>query len=356
MQTFFGSVGPFLFMLLISALVFGLVIFVHELGHFAVAKWSGIKVNEFALGMGPAIFKRKKGETTYALRLFPIGGFVSMEGEDEASDDSRSFQKAPVYKRLLVIVAGAFMNILLGFIAAVVLVTAGGTIRTRTVAGFAPDATTQASGLKVGDTILRVNGRFCFTVDDVSYEISRINNEKVDLVVRRNGETVHLPQVHFTIVDGVDEATGTTYRALVPDFYIEGKPLTFFSVISEAFRTTLSYTRLIYISLVDLVTGRVPLDQLSGPVGIVSGIGQAISIGWEQVVRIMAIITINLGVVNMLPLPALDGGKAVLLIIEGIRRKPMNPKYETIINVAGFSLLILLMVFVSFNDIRKLIF
>ncbi|MFV0411991.1 MAG: M50 family metallopeptidase [Oscillospiraceae bacterium] len=348
----------FILMILVAVLVFGAVIFIHELGHFATAKWSGIKVNEFAIGMGPTLFKVKKKETTYALRLLPIGGFVSMEGEDEESSDDRSFEKAPIYKRLIVIVAGAFMNVVLGFAALVVLVafSNGDLVASRTVAAFYENASTQASGLQVGDTILAVNGRRCFVVNDIFYEFARTQNGTVALTVMRDGQKTELPAVVFDTEPVTDEQTGETTNTMVVDFKVLGIQKGVLSVAKEAFLNTVSYARLIYLSLVDLVTGRAAINQLSGPVGIVNEIGKAVSIGWQPVVQMLALISVNLGVVNMLPLPALDGGKALLLIVEGIRRKPLNRKLEIAINVAGFALLMLLMVVVSFNDIRKLFF
>ncbi|MEG2288007.1 MAG: site-2 protease family protein, partial [Ruthenibacterium sp.] len=173
MQAFLSTAGSYLLTALASVFVFGSVIFIHELGHFMAAKYSGIAVHEFALGMGPALFRWKRKETTYALRLLPIGGFVSMEGEDEESDNEGSFTKAPVGNRILVIVAGALMNLLLGFVVLVIIVCLGSSITSRTVAEFYPGASTQASGLAQNDKILAVNGRRCFTAYDISYEFMR---------------------------------------------------------------------------------------------------------------------------------------------------------------------------------------
>lgn len=347
-------------MIVVAVLVFGAVIFIHELGHFAVAKWSGIRVNEFAIGMGPTLLKVQRGETKYALRLLPIGGFVSMEGEDEESDDDRGFTKAPIYKRLLVIIAGAFMNVVLGFLALVLLVSTGGDMASHTISQIRNPET----GLQVGDEILKINGRRVFIMNDFSYEFARTQNGTFDLTIRRDGEKVELENVSFPVEQAVDaetgeviidENTGEPYEIINPGFAVLPVERNFFTVIKEAFNTTLSYGRTIYLSLLDLITGRAAINQLSGPVGIVNEIGKAVSIGWRPVVQMLALITINLGIVNMLPLPALDGGKALLLILEAIRRKPIPQKYEIAINLAGFGLLMLLMVFVSVNDVRRLI-
>ncbi len=347
-------------MIVAGILVFGTVIFVHELGHFLVAKKSGIKVNEFAMGMGPVLFRFQKGETQYALRLFPIGGFVSMEGEDEDSDEPRSFTRAPVYKRMLVIIAGAFMNMVLGFLVLVLLVASGGAMASRTVAEVSDPAT----GLQVGDTILKINGRSCFTMSDILYEFARTQNGTFDLQVRRDGKKVELREVQFPVAEAVDEGTGET---VVDE--TTGKPYTYldisfkvlplaknpWTVVQQAFFTTLSYTRLIYLTFFDLILGRVPINNLSGPVGIVEQIGKAAIIGWRNVLQLLALISVNLGVMNMLPLPALDGGKALLLAVEGIRRKPLNRRFEIAVNTAGFVLLMGLMVLVTFNDILRLV-
>lgn len=351
----------FLVVALAAVLVFGAVIFIHELGHFAVAKWSGIKVNEFALGMGPTLVKFTKGETTYALRLLPIGGFVSMEGEDEESDDSRSFQKAPIPRRMLVMVAGAFMNLLLGFLALVVVLSASPSpyIASRQVALVE----NEALGLQVGDVIQRVNGRRAFIFQDLDYEFLRTQNGTLDLEVKRDGQRVQLKGVTFGTQIATDEkgepimneTTGKPYEFLSLGFKVYPIEKNVFTIMREAFMTTLSYARIIYLSLFDLITGRVPINQLSGPVGIVNEIGKAASIGWLPVVQLLALISVNLGVMNMLPLPALDGGRALLLVVEAVRRKPLPQKYEMAINIAGFALLMLLMVFVSFNDIVRLV-
>ncbi|MDL2253427.1 site-2 protease family protein [Ruminococcaceae bacterium OttesenSCG-928-I18] len=347
-------------MILVAVLVFGAVIFIHELGHFLFAKKSHIKVNEFALGMGPTLFSFKKGETKYALRVLPIGGFVSMEGEDGESEEPRSFQRAPVRRRLLVIAGGALMNFVLGFLALCLLIATGGPIASKTVSRVSDEGT----GLQVGDIFLEINGRHAFIMNDMSYEFARTQNGTFDLLVRRDGEKVHLTDVSFPVVEAVDEQTGepiideTTgepYTYMDVGFAVLPVEKNFFTVVREAFLTTLSYGRLIYLTLFDLIVGRVPINQLSGPVGIVDQIGKAIAIGWRSVVQLLALISINLGIMNLLPLPALDGGKLLLLAVEGVRRKPIAPKYEVAINMAGFAMLMGLMVFVTFNDITRLV-
>ncbi len=341
--------------LIASVFVFGLIIFVHEFGHFIAARIGGIKVNEFAIGMGPTIIKWKRKDTKYSIRLFPIGGFCSMEGEDEESEEEGSFGKAPVSNRILVVLAGAIMNLLLGFIVIVCLTAAKqpgdskNLIRTRTILGFNEGAVTEASGMMAGDTILAVNGRNMYTFNDVIYELARVKGRFTDVIVERDGSRVTLPSVEFDITPGEDGV-----NIINPDFTILGVEKTFGSVLKESCLWTVSITRLVFVSFVDLVTGNVAINQLSGPVGIIEVIGQAASVDFYSLFYILAIITINLGVMNVLPLPALDGGRFVILLIEAVTKKRLNPKYEGIIHAVGFVLLILLMLFVTYNDITKL--
>lgn len=348
MQEILSKSGSGLITVLICVCAFGAMVFVHEFGHFITAKLSGIKVNEFAIGMGPVLFKKQRKETQYALRLLPIGGYVSMEGEDEESEQMGSFTRAPVGSRILVTVAGACMNILLGFVILLVIISASDNIVSRQIAKFYPNAATEAAGLKVGDTILAANGRRCFIDNDILYEFARTQNATVDLTVMRDGKKVELDGVKFD----TKEVDGQAY--LVIDFVVYATPKTFSSVIRESVNWTLSYGRLVILSLFDLVTGHVQVNSLSGPVGIVSVINDTASYGWQSVLQLLALLTINMGIFNLVPFPALDGGRLFLLIIEAIRRKPIAQKYEIAINAVGFTLLMGLMVFVTFNDITKL--
>lgn len=339
----------FIIQALATIIVFGLVIFIHEFGHFAVAKLSGIKVNEFSLGMGPRVFGFKKGETDYSLRALPIGGFVAMEGEDEESDAENAFNKAPVQSRIAVVVAGAVMNLVLGFVVLVFLTSQQSAITSRTISMFHDGATTQQSGLKVDDEIIAVNGRRCYVANDLIYEFARTQNGVADLTVRRNGEIVKLNDVEFetyTDEDGI--------KQMVIDFYVYPQEKTFSSVINEAAKWTVSLARMVFLSLVDLVTGNVAINQMSGPVGIVTVISEAASMGLNNVLMILAMITINLGIFNLVPFPALDGGRLLFLLIELLRGKPINQKYEIIVNTAGMFMLLTFMAFVTFSDITRL--
>lgn len=352
-----------IYTIIASIVVFGLVIFLHELGHFVTAKLSGIQVNEFALGMGPKVFSFVKGSTRYSLRLLPIGGFVSMEGEDGEGIDQelypdipadaprgKSFQQVSVGKRMIVVAAGAVMNMVLGFCILLILVTMQSAITSRTISGFRGDKMSHKTGLEVGDTILAINGRRCFIANDVVYEAAHSAQAIADFTVLRDGHTITLEDVTFATA-----LTGEQEGQFMIDFTVQPLEKTPLNVLKEAANWTISYSRLIILSLADFVTGRVEINQLSGPVGIVQTINQAVSIGIQPLLTIMALITINLGIFNLLPLPALDGGKLVLLVVEKIRRKPLDPRYEGMINMVGFAALMLLMLFVTFNDVGRLI-
>ncbi len=334
--------------IIVSILVFGAVIIIHELGHFISAKLSGITVNEFSIGMGPRLIGKKVGDTEYNLRLLPIGGYVSMEGEDEESDTEGSFSTAPVQSRIFVVVAGAAMNFLLGFCVLLYLTCSQDAITSKVVSSFYPDAMTEKTGLELDDEIVAINGRKCYIANDIIYEFARTQNGTADFTVIRDGEKVELEDVTF---DTYTDEDGN--KQMVIDFTVYPIEKTFSSVIRESANWTISLARTVFLSLIDLVTGRVPINQLSGPVGIVSTISEAVDYGLESVLMILAMITINLGVFNLIPFPALDGGKLVFLIVEFLRGKPVNPKYEIFVNAVGMIALLALMVFVTFSDISK---
>lgn len=341
---------------IIAVLLFGLIIFLHELGHFVTAKLSGIRVNEFALGMGPTIFHFERGETKYALRLFPIGGFCAMEGEDEESDDERAFGNKPVWKRILVVAAGAIMNLVLGLLLMAVIVVQEPTYASTTISQFTENSALEAAGLETGDRFISIDGYSINGDRDLSFALALANPESVDIVVDRNGERVTFEDVKFNTVEQDGQ------QVLSMDFYVEPIQRSFGSVIRKTFTDTWSMVKMVWVSLVGLVTGRFGLNEVAGPVGVAQAITQAAAVGLEtsflaalnNILLMMVVITVNLGIFNLLPLPALDGGRLVFLIIEGIRRKPINPKYEGWVHAAGFVLLIGIMVLVAFNDIARL--
>ena len=441
-------------LILIGVLLFELIIFIHEFGHFITAKKSGIKVNEFSLGMGPKIFSFGKGETKYSLRVFPIGGFCAMEGEDEESPEPRAFNNAKVWKRMIVIIAGAVMNIILGFVLMFVVVAQQDAYSSTEVQSFPATSFSSCTGLQSGDVIKEINGYGISTSMDFNYPIStaelktvdgstleiykedcgnnlynmavnlvkdknnklsdeqvskvnellskstndivkakskedaysiyenyykEINNacgikdykvEKIveketrkrytaDILVERNGEEKLLKNVQFftyTTKDNSDPQVSI-------DFYVKPIEKTIGSVLSQTFKQTISTCKMIYASLGGLLTGKFGLKDMSGPIGIASAVttvaSESLSSGFmsavNSIIYVMMIITVNLGLFNMLPFPALDGGRFVFLIIEAIRGKSVPRKVEAIVNGIGMGLLILLMILITANDIFKLI-
>ena len=338
-----------------ALLFFGVIIMIHECGHFACAKFFKVKVNEFSLGMGPALFKRKKGDTLYAVRLFPIGGYVAMEGEDDASEDDRAFNKKPVWQKMIIVVAGALMNLILGFILMVLLLTTStDLIGTNTIKEFYPDAVSSQYGLQAGDRFVEIDGHHVWSELDLSFLMSRSQDGVFDFVVERDGEKVTLNDVHFA----TEQQNGITL--IQYDFIIIGEQPGFLNIVKNAFTQSASIVRMVWLSVFDLVTGRYGMSELAGPVGTVDIIAdvtaQAVSSGsLTNLLTIMAFITINVGVANLLPLPALDGGRFLFLAIEAVRRKPVNPKYEGYVHAAGLALLLLLMVVVTYNDIARIV-
>ena len=345
---------------LLAILFFGVIIIIHELGHFVTAKLCDVKINEFSIGMGPALFKRQKGETKYALRLLPIGGYVSMEGEDEDSDDERAFNNKKVWQRIIIVAAGAFMNLVLGLvIMAVTLSVSTELIGTNTIKGFYDTAVSNQNGLKEGDRFIKIDGHRVWSERDLSFLMSRSEDGVFDFVVERDGQKVELQDVAFK-TEEVEISKGKTVNMITYDFVIIGEKPGFKNVLINSFTQSASIVRMVWLSLFDVVTGRYGMSELAGPVGTVDIIADVAAdavkqSNFENLLFIMALITINIGVANLLPLPALDGGRLFFLVIEAIRRKPINPKYEGYVHAGGFALLMVLMVVVTFNDIVRII-
>jgi len=335
--------------ILITILVFGVIIMIHELGHFVAAKLFGVKVNEFSLGMGPALFKFTKGETSYGLRLLPIGGFVSMEGENEGSADDRAFCNKPAWQRFIILAAGAFMNLILGFVLVGILVGQMQLIGTTTIANFYPEAAS-SQWLQPNDTIVGVNGYRINGYNDAIFQMVRDQDGVIDFEVVREGEKLLLKDVAFETTELSDGMT-----SMVLDFQFYGQEKSLFRSLDYTFDWTVSIAKQVWYSLGDILTGQYGLNQLSGPVGTSSAIGEAASAGLESLLMLVAFITINVGVFNLLPVPALDGGRLLFVLIEVIIRRPIPQKYESIIHAAGFIMLMGLVVAITFNDIFKLI-
>lgn len=334
---------------LVTILIFGVLIFIHELGHFLVAKACKIKVNEFAMGMGPTLLKWQGKETKYALRAFPIGGFVSMEGEDEESGEKNAFCNKPVWQRILVVITGPIMNLILGFLVLIIVVSMQPLNGSNVVAKFNDNAVSNQSGLKVGDEILSINGNGILVDTDIIYSLLRAEDGIADIDVRRDGEVIRLEDVRFRVT----ETDGKPQIDI--DFKVKAIEKNFASVMKMSFYRTISYAKTVWVSLIDIITGNVGINELSGPIGVGQVVNQTIQLGLVSVLNLAAFISINVGIFNVLPFPALDGWRFFVLIIEAIRRKPISTKYESAINFVGLALLMLLMVFVAFNDVFRLI-
>lgn len=347
--------------IIIAIIAFGILIAVHEFGHFATAKLLGVRVNEFSIGMGPAIFTRQRGETQYSLRLLPLGGFCAMEGEDELTDDPRAFTRKPAISRVIILVAGSFMNFLLGVLVVFFVLWPSDGFVTSTIDDFFEGCPYEGSdGLMVGDTIKKIDGHRILLNSDFSTYLSRGTGE-YDIVLERDGQLITLEDYPLLPVEyEVDGETVVKYG-----LYFEVQEATLGLKLDYTWRSSVNFVRLVIMGLSDLVQGAVGLDDLSGPVGIVSlinDVGQeseSASDAAANIAYLCAFIAINLAVMNMLPIPALDGGRVFFLIvttvIEKITRRQIDPKYEGYIHAGGLVLLLGLMAFVMLNDIIKLV-
>ena len=380
----------FIITLLAAVFVFSAVIAIHEFGHFAVAKLCGVQVNEFSIGMGPVLLKKMHHGTQYSLRALPVGGFVALEGEEspesqQAEREERSdleerplsqrsgvdgspdggalngeelsqptgkpLNEAPVWQRALIMAAGACMNFLLGFVVMAILLTAQNEpITSRVIYAVEDGALCGQTGLEAGDKVLAVNGRRCFVANDMLYELMRTEDYSASFTVLRDGKKVELPRVQF---DTWQDEDGETHMSL--GFTVYGIKKTPVNVIKEAWNSVLYYGRIIFTSLMDLLRGRESINDLSGPVGIVTAIGQAASYGWQDLLELLALITVNVGIFNLLPFPALDGGKVVFLLIEGVTGHAVPEKIQSGLTLAAFALLFALMIFATYNDIVRLV-
>lgn len=335
-----------------AVLIFCVIVVVHEFGHFIVARKCGIDVQEFAIGMGPVIFKKQGKHTLFTLRLLPLGGFCSM-GEDEESDNENSFRNKSVWRRIAVIAAGAIMNLILGFILSIIIFLVAGKVTTTVIAEIVPGSGCENAGMAVGDRITKVNGLHIFTANDIIYELRNDEDGVLDFVVDRDGEKLTFNGVKFGLT--VDEETGE--RVLNYDFKVYMKNMTAAELLPAAANKFMYYSRLILMSLRDLISGKYGLNNLQGPVGIVTVISEsAQETGFDigYLLDIAMLISVNVGIFNLLPLPALDGGRLVFLIIEAIRRKPIKAETEGMVHFAGFALLMLLMIIVTFNDVKNI--
>ncbi len=425
--------------IVLAILALSFLIIIHELGHFMVAKAFKVRVNEFSLFMGPKLFSFQKGETLYSLRLIPLGGYVKMEGEEEASEDDRAYNKKPIGVRAAIIAAGPLMNILTALVFAFIIISQTGYFTTQ-IKDIVPGSAAEKYDLRVGDKLQKYNGKTLFNVNDLGIFSYPLTNESITLQYERNGvsKTVELTperenfilgftplqdelegpdsnvvkavsdnspaikaglKVNDRIVEinGVDIRTRKDIRDILqqnqdknvnilveragelqklkpvvplksknPEYYAIGildfvhEKGSIGSTIKEAAKYNIFISRSIYYSLGWLFTGTVPASELMGPVGITTTISNEVAESQslkETVIRLLSIttmISINLGLVNLIPFPALDGSKLVLLLIEGIRKKPLNPEKEALITMVGMVILIMLMLYATFNDILRI--
>lgn len=345
--------------ILFAILLFSVLIFVHELGHFAAAKWSGVQVNEFSLFMGPAIWKKQVGETLYTIRTIPIGGYCAMEGEDGGSDNPRSFDKAAWWKRLIILVAGAAMNFIAGVVLMVIVFLPAQQAVMPVIAGFEEYSTVNgANGLQPGDRILKIDGEKIYVQSDFSLILMLNPGDYHDIVVERGGEKVTLPNFYLE-KHPVTQPDGSERQMFGMNFTLE--ELTFGGKLQYAWNQCLDTVRMVRLSLQMLLSGQAGISDMAGPVGIVSMMSEtaaASATRFDALLNLMyfgAFIAINLAVMNLLPIPALDGGRVVGLLIttlvEGITHKKIDPKYEGWLHGAGMVFLLGLMAVIMFKDI-----
>jgi Predicted membrane-associated Zn-dependent proteases 1 len=346
-------------LIIIGVLFFSLVIFFHEFGHFFTAKLFKIRVNEFAIGMGPKIFSTEKGETKYSLRLLPIGGYCAMEGEDEDSDEDGAFNKKPVWQRMIVILAGAVMNILLGFILMFIMIFPQEKFQTTTVSAFAETSAMQDAGVQIGDKITKIDEYAIYTIQDLSFSLlTMANPDSVQIEVKRDGKKIQFEDVKLNSSEAEDGK-----RIVRIDFAVELQNRTIGNTITRSVTDTLSMVRMVLESLKGMISGRFGLNDMAGPVGTAQVISEAATIGLKEsfgaairnIMFMIIVVTVNLGVVNLMPIPALDGGRMIFLLFELIFRRPVPQKYEAWVHTGGFVLLMLFMLVITFNDIVKLV-
>ncbi len=351
--------------IVIAILIFGLIVTVHEFGHFVCAKLSGIRVLEFSVGMGPKLLQKTKGETKYSLRMLPLGGYCAMEGEDSTNSDPHSFRNAKLWKRMIVLAAGAMMNFVLGFIAIVIWVCMMKNIGSMVVSEFEKTdangtvaeycAESYETGLRKGDKLIEIGGTRIYSIIDINYALHDANkNKSFTVLVERDGEKVTLENVVFnnnSVESGKDPF----------DFYLTARNKNPLTILQTSGETFMSMTHIIGLSLKQMFSGKLEKEDVSGPVGVVTAISESTE-DTESLSEIIynflymtALITINVGIFNLLPIPGLDGGRLLFCFIELVRRKPVKPEHEGYVHLAGMALLFGIMIFATYNDIVRLI-
>ena len=327
---------------ILAIILFCVMIFPHELGHYIAAKRLGVKVNEFAFGMGPVIWKKQKGETLHSIRLFPIGGFCSMEGEDEDSDEPRAFNNKKPWQKIIILAAGSFMNVLCAILIMSIVVGVLG-FTTTTIDTVSEGSPAEMAGIMAGDEITAIDGQPIEAWTDVSAAIASAEGGQIIMTVQRDGRTLESSVTPEQTQDGAF-LIGITSR-------VSHNP---FRAVAEGAKSTWNITVSMFQTLSQLFTGQLGADSLSGPVGMVQMVSQTTQYGWWYYGFLTALICINLAIINMLPLPALDGGRIIFVIISMITGRPVSQKVEGTVHFVGIMLLFGLMAYVTFNDITRI--
>ena len=327
---------------ILAIILFCVMIFPHELGHYIAAKRLGVKVNEFAFGMGPVIWKKQKGETLHSIRLFPIGGFCSMEGEDEDSDEPRAFNNKKPWQKIIILAAGSFMNVLCAILIMSIVVGVLG-FTTTTIDTVSEGSPAETAGIMAGDEITAIDGQPIEVWTDVSAAIASAEGGQIIMTVQRDGRTLEAAVTPEQTQDGA-YLIGITSR-------VSHNP---FRAVAEGAKSTWNITVSMFQTLSQLFTGQLGADSLSGPVGMVQMVSQTTQYGWWYYGFLTALICINLAIINMLPLPALDGGRIIFVIISMITGRPVSQKVEGTVHFVGIMLLFGLMAYVTFNDITRI--
>ena len=349
----------------IAILIFGILIATHELGHFTAAKLLGVKVNEFSIGMGPGLISRQKGETLYSLRLLPIGGYCAMEGEDEDSEDPRSFGRARGWKKLIILCAGAGMNLLTGVLILLCLNIPAQGFVLPTIAGFTEGFGLEDCGIHAGDQVLAIDGHPMFSYSNLSLFLGRAGDTVKFRMQGEDGKP-YTVEVYMPYQVRTDE-NGQTVRQRGLMIGANVLPATIGNRLRFTLYDAMDYVRLVWVSLGDLVTGQVGVRDLSGMVGITETFAEVgtnpeysptIAAAAMNIASLSALIAVNLAVMNLLPLPALDGGRIFFLLLNGLLlllfRRRIDPKYENMVHMVGMAALMLLMLVVTASDIGKL--
>ena len=349
--------------ILLAILCFGVMVAIHEFGHFLTAKLLKVRVNEFSVGMGPALWSKEKGETKYSLRALPIGGYCAMEGEDEDTGDPHAFSVQPWWKRVIILCAGAAMNFLLGLVIVVLLYSGVSMARQPVITEFMDGFPLEGEqGLMVGDRILAIDGHRILMYSDVQTFLARNDGSGMDITVLRDGEKVRLRDLPLVPREYVYEGETVTMFGLI---FGQAEELGFFGRLRQGAAQAVDFVRLVWVSLGDLLGGRARLRDMSGVIGIVDAVGsvgaasQTVADGLMSVFYFVAFISVNLAVMNLLPVPALDGGRIFFILVNAlvylVSRRRIPAKYEGYVHTAGFVLLLALMAVIAFQDVWKIV-